>query len=81
MVLWVLAFGGATSQGRLPFAPHDLASGQDEASSSLHERSLLLILPAALLFAVLSPRFAALACHLPAPSRPPARLRFVRFND
>lgn len=42
---------------------------------------LLLILPAALLLSVMPPRFAALAFLLPAPPRPPARLRFVRFND
>ncbi|QEY63137.1 hypothetical protein FXN65_14090 [Metapseudomonas lalkuanensis] len=115
LVLWVLAFGVATSQGCLSYLPHDPASGHDEVSSRLHERShqlhasgclqfcengatalklklgpvlldqvlwsLLLILPAALLPAVLSPRFAALTFHLPAPPRPPARLRFVRFND
>ncbi|MCY1234286.1 hypothetical protein D9M72_468640 [compost metagenome] len=78
LALWGLAFDVATSRG---CPPYDLAGGHDEASSSLHDRSLLLILPAALLFAVLSPRFAALAFHLPAPLRPPARLRFVRFND
>ncbi|MDT4814954.1 hypothetical protein FQZ97_479730 [compost metagenome] len=115
LVLWVLAFGVATSQGCLSYPPHDLMGSHDEVSSSLHERShqihasgclqfcedgatalklapgqvfleqvflyLLLVLPAAFLPAVLSPRFAALAFHLPAPPRPPARLRFVRFND
>jgi len=43
--------------------------------------SLLLILPVALLLGGMPTPFAALACHLPAPPRPPARLRFVRFND
>ncbi|MDE3739983.1 hypothetical protein [Metapseudomonas resinovorans] len=115
LVLWLLAFGVAASHGCLSYLPHDLASGHDEVSSSLHERShqlhasgclqfcedgatalklasgqvlldqifwpLLLLLPVALLPAVIPPRFAALAFHLPAPPRPPARLRFVRFND
>lgn len=43
--------------------------------------TLLLILPAVLLPAIISARFSALALHLPAPPRPPARLSFVRFND
>lgn len=42
---------------------------------------LLLILPTLFLPAVIPTRFSALAVHLPAPPRPPARLSFVRFND
>lgn len=42
---------------------------------------LLLTLPVLFLPAVIPPRFGALATHLPAPLRPPARLSFVRFND
>ncbi|WP_371227487.1 hypothetical protein ACAW63_18330 [Pseudomonas sp. QE6] len=42
---------------------------------------LLFTLPVLVLPAIIPPRFGALATHLPAPSRPPARLSFVRFND
>ncbi|MCG8910908.1 hypothetical protein [Pseudomonas sp. DP-17] len=42
---------------------------------------LLLTLPVLFLPAIIPPRFGALATHLPAPLRPPARLSFVRFND
>lgn len=42
---------------------------------------VLLILPILLLPVVIPSRFGALALHLPPPRLPPARLRFVRFND
>lgn len=41
----------------------------------------LLLLPVVFLSARSPTPFAFLALHRPAPPRPPARLRFVRFND
>ncbi|MFJ7285672.1 hypothetical protein [Pseudomonas sp. NPDC099000] len=41
----------------------------------------LLLLPIVFLSAHSPTPFAFLALHRPAPPRPPARLRFVRFND
>lgn len=46
-----------------------------------HALWAVLLLPALLIVARSTSPFAFLALQLPAPSAPPARLRFVRFND
>lgn len=64
---------------------NDSASALHMASWYIHFDQtlwvLLLTLPVLFLSSVIPPRFGALALHLPAPPRPPARLSFVRFND
>jgi hypothetical protein len=116
IVLWVLAFGMALTQGCLAQPSHNLVTthvshntAQDvdrhdahdlgciqhcadaaiAVSPSLHVQMLdpsswtfPLLIPALLiLYPAPSSAFAFLALRRPVPSRPPARLMFVRFND
>lgn len=115
LVLWLLAFALAVSQGCLSQPPHDLAVPHAVVGATEHDDGharhasgclqycadhstalspslqvppfeqvlwvTVLLLPVIFLSAVSPAPFAFLALQLPAPPRPPARLRFVRYND
>lgn len=115
LVLWLVAFVVAVSQGCLSQPPHDLALPHEDVGAIGHaddharhtsgclqycadhstalspslqvppfEHALwvaVLLLSVMCLSAVSPAPFAFLALQLPAPPRPPARIRFVRYND